>query len=251
MKMNVYLGIVSLLLMVNGNVSMAKEVTYETCEECLNCGTNCKYTLVDGRLTIYGPTEADLTTGQIPSGSIDSRQFASRADISSISFEGNISSIGSDAFNGVRATELKIPDTVTKIANGAFAYMYWLKDLVIPDSVTDIGHCCVFIHVSLSSITVNASNLEKYLKESGSFKSDGSFNLNCTLGDCMQVLSNWDAEHNTSYFKNAKIAVKQADGSITVYKNGDIVGYKGKRIYTIEEASKVSGQKNRFKLRYR
>ena len=45
---------------------------------------------------------------------------------------------------------------------------------------------------------------------------------------------------------------KNADGSTTIIKNGQIVGYKNKRIYTVEEATKLSKPTgNAFKLRYK
>ena len=44
---------------------------------------------------------------------------------------------------------------------------------------------------------------------------------------------------------------KLSDGSMAIYKEGKLVGYKGKRIYTVEEANKVSGKVNTVKLRYK
>ena len=45
---------------------------------------------------------------------------------------------------------------------------------------------------------------------------------------------------------------KNQDGSYNLIDNeGNIVGYKGKRIYTVEEANKVSGKVNTVKLRYK
>ena len=46
-------------------------------------------------------------------------------------------------------------------------------------------------------------------------------------------------------------AVPLADGSSAMYKNGEFVGYKGKRIFTVEEANKISGKVNTVKLRYK
>ncbi|MBR1915528.1 MAG: leucine-rich repeat protein [Alphaproteobacteria bacterium] len=45
---------------------------------------------------------------------------------------------------------------------------------------------------------------------------------------------------------------KNADGSYTLYNaDGTIKGYKGKRIYTIDEANAVAGKVNSVKIRYR
>ncbi|MBR2300265.1 MAG: leucine-rich repeat domain-containing protein [Alphaproteobacteria bacterium] len=46
--------------------------------------------------------------------------------------------------------------------------------------------------------------------------------------------------------------IEQSDGSYKVYKDGVFIGYKNKRIYTVEEASKLSKPTgNTFRLRYK
>ena len=46
--------------------------------------------------------------------------------------------------------------------------------------------------------------------------------------------------------------LQTADGSSILYDlGGNFVGYKGKRIYTIEEANAVTGKKNRVSIKYR
>ncbi|MBR2299955.1 MAG: leucine-rich repeat domain-containing protein [Alphaproteobacteria bacterium] len=46
--------------------------------------------------------------------------------------------------------------------------------------------------------------------------------------------------------------IEQVDGSLAIYKDGKFIGFKGKRIYTVEEAEKVSKPSgNTFRLRYK
>ena len=46
--------------------------------------------------------------------------------------------------------------------------------------------------------------------------------------------------------------VKSADGSVYKYDaNGNLVSITGKRIYTIDEANAVAGEKNRVSIKYR
>ena len=41
------------------------------------------------------------------------------------------------------------------------------------------------------------------------------------------------------------------DGSFSIYENGKFARFKNKRIYTIEEANRVAGEKNRVSIKYR
>jgi len=52
--------------------------------------------------------------------------------------------------------------------------------------------------------------------------------------------------------KSTNTEVKNADGSYTIYdKDGNFLGFKGKRIYTIDEVNAVAGKTNTFSIRYR
>ncbi len=55
-----------------------------------------------------------------------------------------------------------------------------------------------------------------------------------------------------SRLKANETTEKNNDGSYTIRDaNGKIIGYKGKRIYTIEEANQVAGEVNTIRIRYR
>jgi len=70
----------------------------------------------------------------------------------------------------------------------------------------------------------------------------------------MSVVGYEEGSYNISkaQLKNTNTEIKNADGSYTIVdKDGNILGYKGKRIYTIDEANQVSGKTNTFTIRYR
>lgn len=97
----------------------ASEVTYETCSDCLNCGTNCKYTNVNGKLTIYGPTQTD-SSGNIPEGSVGNLKFRFDTSITDVEFKGNITTIGQGSFADASNLTNVILNNVTTINGNAF-----------------------------------------------------------------------------------------------------------------------------------
>lgn len=169
-----------------------------------------------------------------------------------------ITDIGSNAFNGARNVTgaLVIPEGVTTIGAQAFFSMNGITSVIIPDTVTSIGGYA-FGGVKVPDLTVSAENLQRYLDAMGLFNQSGDINISCSSGDCKAVLEAWDATHNTTYASRAIVTAKSqqvvnADGSTSIYENGRLVATRGKRIYTVEEASKLSKPTgNTFRLRYK
>jgi len=237
---------------------------------------NCKYKMENGVLTITG-------SGQMGDMCMNGRcqpwKGEDRGSVTKIVISEGITSIGSSAFvDFSKLTDVEIPKTVQSIGNMVFAYAsfppsgsensiiipqgvqtlfasifpYNTKKIVIPDSVTTIhGECCGGAKTSnVTDITVSAENLQRYLDAGGKFGQDLA--LNCTSGDCMTLLAKWDEDHNTNYSANAKILLKSADGSTSIYKNGQLIGLKGKRIYTVQEAEMLAKPKgNKVNIRYK
>ena len=92
-----------------------------------------------------------------------------------IKFDGEVTTIGSYAFNRCSTiTSVTIPESVTSINNGAFANCSGLKSFTIPNSVTSIG-TEAFYNTGITSITIpdsvnsfgyrvfrNSSHIEKF-----------------------------------------------------------------------------------------
>ena len=134
-------------------------------------------------------------------------------------------------------TNLTISDSVETIGNRAFAkYDENSGSTKLPNDW-------------VTNLTISADTLQKYLDAKGGFSENA--NITCTSGDCMEILSAWDTANNTNYTQNTRFGFKNTDGSLSIYKNGSLVGYKGKRIYTIDEANAVAGEKNRVSIKYR
>ncbi len=69
-------------------------------------------------------------------------------------------------------------------------------------------------------------------------------------GDCFDM---WTLVSTNNYAQDTNIKeYNPADGSYTIKdENGNIIGFEGKRIYTIDEANQVAGKTNTFSIRYR
>ena len=138
--------------------------------------------------------------------------------------DGRVDSIGANAFNGSGIEKITIPDTVKTIGENAF----W--------------------GISVSEIACSAENLQRYLDAAGGFKP--SAKISCLGGSCEDVLkgTKWEGLLEIEYPTRE---VPLSDGSVAVYTNGELVGYKGKRIYTVQEANQIAGKKNSVIIRYK
>jgi len=219
---------------ITGNINIPNTVT------TLGAGAYARMPNITGELIIPDSITA------IPDGAF----FWTRG-ITSIVIPNSVTTIGGWSFNGLKnVTNLTIPDSVTEIGTTAFQDMKGLTNLTIGDSVGTIG-VKAFSGVQITELKISDANLQKYLDAGGAFNTE-NFTIKCTKGDCSRILLIYDQEHNTNYAKQGKIEQKNADGSISISKNGRLIGLRGKRIYTVQEAEMLSKpSKNRFKIRYK
>ena len=75
-------------------------------------------------------------------------------NITSISIECGVSSIGANSFSDTSITEINIPDSVESIGSGAFYGCSNLTEIIIPDSVTSIGTWAFSSCSSLKNISI-------------------------------------------------------------------------------------------------
>ena len=72
-----------------------------------------------------------------------------------ITFDGEVTSIGEQAFYECRGlTSIVIPNNVTTIGYAAFAYCSNLASVTIPDNITSISHSTFYNCTSLTSVTI-------------------------------------------------------------------------------------------------
>jgi len=200
----------------------------------------------------YAFSNNDLTSVVIPDSvtSIGRSAFNNNNNLTSVVISDSVTSIGEYTFYNNNLTSVVIPDSVTSIGVGAF-YKNNLTSVVIPDSVTSIGNNA-FKGSQATDLVCSAENLQRYLDAFGALVNSGDINLSCTTGDCKAVLEAWDTAKGTNYASRAKTIITKTDGSKAIYDlSGKFLGYKNKRIYTIEEANRVAGERNTIRIRYK
>ena len=195
-----------------------------------------------------------------------------------IEIPSTISQIRVASFFGVFTPEVIIPDTVTSIDSAAFSWSNIQKinipesvttisdafrgtpltDIVIPDSVNSISDLAFSSCTNLQSITIGENTQLGKIFEGYNgdtiFTDIANLKIYCT-GDTSKCDANLATAGYTD-LKSSKATTKKINGVTYVYdKNGKLVTSSGhrteKRIYTIDEANAVAGDKNRVSIRYR
>ena len=191
---------------------------------------------------------------KIPDGvtSIGNAAFSGMSGVTGeLKIPQGVTEIRDYAFSGMSGVtgELKIPDSVTSIGSDAFYGMRGVTSLIIPDGIEEIGQYA-FYNVSVSNLVCSEENLLKYINASGALKSDAK--IICTSGDCENALKGTKYEALIENIDYPVREVSSADGSTAIYKHGKLVGFKNKRIYTVDEAAMLSKPTgNKFKVRYK
>lgn len=81
-------------------------------------------------------------------------------DIKSITIGEGITCVSEFAFQSVKATEVTLPSTLTKIENNAFMYCIKLEKVVIPNSVETLGNSSFEQCLELKELTLSTSLTE-------------------------------------------------------------------------------------------
>ncbi len=146
----------------------------------------------------------------------------------------SLEEIGSFAFSSTRASEIILPEGLKKIDDEAFYYTPNLSDIVIPEG---------------TNVSVGAFGIlnEKYAN-----------NIFIQNIYCAGTNTSCQALKNNSYMKD-KVQFYESDGNGYFsgnkwYANVHDIGtpnYIKKRIYTVGEANKITGPKNRVSIKYR
>ena len=86
---------------------------------------------------------------------IESNEWDSTTGKGVITFDGEVTTIGSSAFYACDITSVMIPNSVTTIGSSAFQHC-WLTSVTIPESVTEIGNSAFEYCPSLTSVYCKA-----------------------------------------------------------------------------------------------
>lgn len=248
-----------------------------------SCGNNegdCNWILYEGgKLSITG-------SGAMKSYAKESLPWGN--NVNQVDIQG-ITSIGSLAFRNTKITQINVPNSVSYLQDVAFQAMPELTNVTFEDGGNINIAGAVFMNTpKLSSIKLPndidylgynnfiSSSLQSLVLPDSLFKDDGSIGLsNITFRDDMIVYCSkenlrkceqyfdtakaYDGNANYNPIKNITLQTYEntgngyyADGKF--YTNPGDIGtpnYIKKRIYTIDEANKVSGAKNSIKIRYK
>ena len=132
-------------------------------------------------------------------------------------------------------TSLVIENGVSSIGYWAFIGLSNLSNLEIADSVTEVGFWA-FMASDAKKITMSSGNLARYFSAAGNgyiIKNLESISCTDSVEACQQVLQ---ARGYDNLISHVKLAEKR----------------EKKRIYTVEEAEKLSKpQNNKFKIKYK
>ncbi len=264
MKTNQF-GVLSLLalILLNTDLSAAvcdrnSDITQENAKEneivnCYKCGNNCSARIdSSGKMTVSGTGEM-YNYGRIWSNgtfTTSAPWWSRRTEINNLEIEYGITSVGTNAFEQIRATDLKIADSVTAIKYQAFDTIPTLTSIVIPASVTTIEQCAFCSNKNLETIVI--SNPKTSLN-GDAFTYDSKIKMIYCPSDLTSCKNLADGNSKKVIYYDKIGDYYQKNGK--TYRNLEnmIKGIEMKRIYTVEEATNAVGKnnKNTFSIRYR
>ena len=185
--------------------------------------------------------------------------FVDMKSITSVQLPEGLEKIGRSSFNGVQITNLDLPSTVTTIGKYAFSNAPIENINGLPDGIQTIDNR-TFSSAKFTDLVIPSSvtNLSKGAFGDEAYNTSLIENLYCEeamVAQCEAALQ-WRKD------KGATVSVipyqKTPDGQV-FYNNkwynsaNDILSghHAQKRIYSVEEANKVTGKKNSVSIRYK
>ena len=194
-------------------------------------------------------------------------------DIESVIVEKGVTGLGRSCFQGLdHVTDIKLPDGLQTIGQQAFDRVKSLESLSIPDSVNQIGYAAFAWTTSLKTMDVGdgfeaaSEELSPLFGVGISDNPLGNESIttfycqNSTTNQCayLNVFKTIDTYICTETCNFSDVVLYEKEGnryllngqrykSINDFENNVPV----KRIYTIDEANAVAGDKNRVSIKYR
>ena len=208
--------------------------------------------------------------------------FEEASSLKKLEIPDSVKTIENQAFkNASQLEELILGDSVEKIGSYAFENTK-ISSVVLPSSLQNLSNYQSFKGTPLAEITMSGDvtdeNWDKYKSAvwglvywSAKAGNRGIRTINCAGFDasvCQEALNlasipcsniynsgcpSIAISYNTAPAIPKKIQeVQNPDGSYSVYYKGQLISTRGKRIYTIEEAERLSKKTGHtFKLRYK
>lgn len=201
------------------------------------------------------------------------RAFKSLENLQNINIPNSVEKISKHALSYTSLNSIDIPDSVNEIGSWAFEGCASLTSVKIPDSVLSLGNGIFYLDTSLTSVELPAfierigistfhttESLQSIVIPDGVTDIDSSafYNTNAVIycQDTAQHVCRDLVNSATSGQNQLRVYSQQGEYYVldgVKYKNLSNMqkGISVKRIYTIEEANKVSGDKNRVSIKYR
>ncbi len=261
--MKKYVLILGLILSFNAKADCTLETLNDT--DCFQCGENClAHVTYEDEIQPDGSTKSVGTmtlSGQGPMTNWGGNEitsipgFAIRGHIQNINIEEGITTVGSNAFYGFsNLKNIELPQSLREIRPGGLENCTSLENLTIPDNVTIYGEALETTGIKTLVISANSTLASR------AFKADNSTptlieKLYCApqmkdaceaaiayRGDAAEVVEYIQTSDN-QYLVGGKYYAKLSDIGTP--------NYIKKRIYTIDEANRITGKTNTFSIRYR
>lgn len=205
----------------------------------------------------------DITSVVIEQGvvSVGYSAFEDMRNITSVDLPEGLKTIGGESFNNTSITKVTIPSTVTEIGQYALATSSLKEINDLPEGLISIG-AYAFSHTKITDFvipsTVTTLAPTAFGSDADGWTRSGEVkNLYCSESLAEQCSKALQYKRNNG--QEVSVISYQSTGD-QIYYNGkfyqkpyDILSgnYVKKRIYTIDEATTVTGDVNRVTIRYK
>lgn len=163
--------------------------------------------------------------------------FLANSQLTTVNLPSSLTSIGGFAFDDTRLTSIEIPPLVTILDDSAFGNIR-ATEVIIPENVTTISPHAFTISDGTSNMPLEKlycpEHLQDQCAEAIKFRTDNGLKTEIIP---YQKTSDGKVFYNNKWYKSANDIL--SDSHIQ------------KRIYTVDEADKISGKSNTFKIRYK
>ena len=181
--------------------------------------------------------------------------FAFRnSSVKSVTLPESLTDIGVYAFNGTDLAQVNLPNKPINIYDGAFAATK-LSSITLPEGLVNMPHRMLeSTEITELVIPASVTNISETVFAYSTVTRPIIQKIYCSTIQMAQC------EAAVAYRgEDIEIEEYQTDGNTYFYNNhwytspSDIIGdsHIKKRIYTIDEANRVAGQKNRVSIKYR